>query len=117
MLYYALLSARFPQPFEARSERFSGRDDEVTSQLVPMLRIVDDPPTLGQLIGDAEGFIRKRILPRTDKKVEYLRRFADGEYMPELIFPDESMAEAARRNPTTLWKLRDLRMMLRKESW
>lgn len=111
MLYYASLSARFPQPFEGRSERFAGRDDEVTSQLVPMLRIVDDPPTLGQLVSEAEGFIRKHILPRTDKEAEYLRRLSEGEYMPELIFPDEGMAEAARRNPAALWKLRNLRMM------
>lgn len=86
------------------------------SQLVPMLRIVDEPPTLGQLMGDAEGFIRRHILPRTDKEAEYLRRFADGEYMPELIFPDEGMAEAARRNPAALWKQRNLRMMPHKES-
>lgn len=116
MLYYASLSARFPQPLEGRSERFAGRDDEVASQLVPMLRKADEQPTLEQLIDEAEEFIRKRILPRTDDEAEYLRRFADGDYRPELLFPDENMADAARKSPAALWKLRNLNKMPREES-
>lgn len=116
MLYYASLSARFPQPFEGRSERFRDRDDEVSSQLIPMLRKAGDQPTLKQLIDAAEEFTRKHILPRTDREAEYLRRFADGDYRPELLFPDEGMADAARKNPAALWKLRNLRMMPHEES-
>lgn len=116
MLYYASLSARFPQPFEGRSERFAGRDNEVYSQLIPMLRKADDQPTLEQLMDEAEEFIRKRILPRADNETEYLRRFADGDYRPELLFPDGVMADAARKNPAALWKLRNLNKMAREGS-
>ena len=116
MLYYASLSARFPQPFEGRSERFRNRDDELSSQLIPMLRNADEQPTLERLMSEAEKFVCDHVLPRTDRESEYLRRFADGDYRPELLFPSENMADAARKSPSALWKLHNLRKMSRGRS-
>ena len=38
ILYYASLSARFPQPLTGRTERVADREAELESQLLPMLR-------------------------------------------------------------------------------
>lgn len=111
ILYYASLSARFPKPLEGRSERFRDRDKELSSQLIPMLRKADEQPTLEQLMNKAETFIHERVLPRTDKESEYLSRFADGDYQPELLFPDKNTADSAKKNPAALWKLHNLRKM------
>ena len=111
MLYYAFLSARFPQPFEGRTERFADREDELEAQLLPMLRAADAPPTIQELMATAEQFIVRRIMPRTDGEREYLDRFAEGDYRPDLLFPDNRMTAAAERSPAALWKLQNLRHM------
>jgi hypothetical protein len=111
MLFYASLSARFPLPFEGRSERFTDRQQDLGEQLLPMLRDADEHPTLRDLMSDADEFITRYILPRTDAEAEYLQRFATGDFRPELIFSDEAIAEAASKSPEALWKLQNLRKM------
>ena len=111
MLYYASLSARFPLPFEGRSERFADRQRELDDQLLPMLRDADEHPTLQGLMSDAEEFITRYILPRTDAEAEYLHLLAAGDFRPSLIFSDETIAEAASKSPEALWKLQNLRKM------
>lgn len=58
---------------------------------------------------DAECFIAKWVLPRTGGEREYFERLAEGDFRPELVFPDESMANAAAVNPEALWKVENLR--------
>ena len=109
ILYYASLSARFPQPFEGRTERFADKEAELKSQLLPMLRAVDERPTLQKLIASAEQFIERRVLPRTDSERKYLELFAAGDYRPALLFPDTRMAATAEQSPAALWKLQNLK--------
>lgn len=113
MLYHASLSARFPQPFVGRSDRFADRQSEFEDQLIPMLRQNGENPTLQELMADAEDFVKRLILPRTAEDQEYLDRFANGDFRPELLFPDQTMAEAAAKSPEALWKLRNLKKMQR----
>ena len=110
-LYYASLSACFPKPFEGRERRFTDRLPELADQLYPMLRSSTERPTLDALMKDAERFIAEWVLPRADGEREYLERLAGGDYRPELIFPDKSMAKAAAVNPEALWKVENLRKM------
>ena len=110
-LYYASLSACFPKPFEGREQRFSDRLPELADQLYPMLRSSSEYPTLEELLEDAAGFIAEWVLPKTDGEHEYLKHLAEGDYRPMLIFPDESMANAAALNPEALWKVENLRKM------
>ena len=112
-LYYASLSACFPKPFEGREQRFADRLPELADQLYPMLRSSTERPTLKALMEDAERFIAEWVLPRTDGEHEYLERLAGGDYRPELVFPDESMANAAAVNPEALWKVENLGKMQR----
>lgn len=62
---------------------------------------------------DAERFIADWVLPRTDVERIYLERLTSGDYHPELIFPDETMAKAAAVNPEALWKVENLSKMQR----
>lgn len=112
-LYYASLSACFPKPFEGREQRFADRLAELADQLYPMLRSSIEHPTLEALMEDAKRFVADWILPKTDREREYLERLAAGDYRPELVFQDESMAKAAAVNPEALWKLENLRKIPR----
>lgn len=113
VLFYASLSARFPLPFEGRSERFRGRRTELEDQLLPMLRLRDKKPTLEGLMEDAEEFVRRHVLPRDDAEREYLERLAGADYRPGLLFADAETAGAASSSPEALWKVRNLREMAR----
>ncbi|MCL2757614.1 MAG: nucleotidyl transferase AbiEii/AbiGii toxin family protein [Coriobacteriia bacterium] len=109
ILFYASLSNHFPLPFEHRAlERFSGREKEMKDQLYPVLRMLDRP-SLDTMINTVEDFISHFVLPRDDTERDYLERFAQAEYCPELLFgEDSSMKTAARNNPEALWKLQNL---------
>lgn len=112
-LYYTSLSECFPKPFEGREQRFADRLPELADQLYPMLRSSTEHPTLKALMEDAERFIVDWVLPKTNEEREYLERLTSGDYRPELIFPDETMAKAAAINPEALWKVENLKKMQR----
>ena len=111
MLYYASVSACFPNEFEGRSARFVGREDEIEDQLIPMLRSRDARPTLGGLMDDAEALIRDYVLPRNADERQYLELFARGDYQPELLFGEGTVADAAKCSPEAQWKLANLKKM------
>jgi hypothetical protein len=112
LLYYASLSAHFPNKFEGRSTRFEARQKELEDQLLPMLRLSGDEPTLFVLMKRAEDFIAEYVLPRNDDERLYLEHFAKGEYCPELLFGEEEIARAAKASPEAQWKLANLRKMM-----
>ena len=111
LLYYTSVSACFPNDFEGRSMRFANRQDELESQLLPMLHSSDEEPTLAQLMEAAEAFTQNYILPRNKDEHMYLELFAKGEYRPELLFGEGDVARAAAASPEALWKLANLRKM------
>lgn len=112
VLYYASLSAAFPFGFEGREHRFADREEELRSQLYPMLRS-GEQPSLQMLMQGAAGFIERYVLPRTEQEEEYLQRFAAADYRPQLLFGESPIADAALANPEALWKLQNLKQMPR----
>lgn len=112
-LYYASLSACFPNDFERRSERFASCQKDLESQLIPMLHNRDTAPQLACLMEDAEAFVSSYVSPRNERERLYLKLFASGEYRPELVFDDAEMARSAEASPEAMWKLANLRKMLR----
>jgi hypothetical protein len=86
MLYSASISKHFPLPLSERiRERFERRGTELRQQLYPMLRS-GNQPSLESLINAAEIFINDYVLPQDDRDREYLARFANADYRPELLF-------------------------------
>jgi len=112
ILFYVSISNYFPLPLNQRvRNRFFGRDNELTSQLYPMLRN-GGQPTLESLIVSAESFITDYVLPRNEREREYLELLANADYQPTLLFEDcpDTLA-AAEANPEALWKLANLEKM------
>ncbi|MCL2883079.1 MAG: nucleotidyl transferase AbiEii/AbiGii toxin family protein [Coriobacteriia bacterium] len=115
LLFYVSMSNHFPLPLRQRAvDRFSGRDNELASQLYPMLRN-SERPTLGHLIASAESFITDYVLPRDEREQEYLEFFAKADYRPTILFDDypDTLA-AAEVNPEALWKLANIKKMINK---
>ena len=48
-----------------------------------------------------------RLIRPTDSEREYLERFADKEYRPDLMFEDASILARIKDHPMALWKCRD----------
>lgn len=111
ILFYASLSATFPNGFEDRPERFSSRSRELEEQLLPMLRRNEEAPSIDGLIAAAHDFVSAYVLPKTDAESEYLGRFARGVFDPALLFGDGSIARAALVSPEAQWKLQNIRKM------
>lgn len=112
IIYYASLSACFPYGFTGRQKRFANRLSELEEQLYPMLKLSALKPTLDSLIQDACAFISNWVEPQTDEEHEYLERFSQCDYAPEILFADSQMASAAAVNPEALWKLQNIRKMV-----
>lgn len=113
LLYYASVSACFPNEFEGRSKRFEDRQKDLEDQLLPMLHLRDKEPTLAGLMADAEEFTSAYILPRNDGERLYLDLFAKGEYRPELLFGECAIAKPLPRAREAQWKLANLKKMKR----
>lgn len=111
LLYYASLSAHFPNSFIGRSLRFEKCEKEVEEQLVPMLRQLEKPPTLDSLMQKAERFVESFVLPKNDLEKEYLERLSQGDYCPELLFGDGGVTQRAAQSPEAQWKLLNLKKM------
>ncbi len=46
------------------------------------------------------------LMKMTAKERQYMEAFAEKEYMPELLFEDQSVVERIREHPMALWKCR-----------
>lgn len=46
------------------------------------------------------------LMVLTKEEKEFLVRFGDGEYIPELLFEDEEILSRIRNHPMALWKTR-----------
>ena len=65
LLYYASVSACFPNEFESRSKRFEDRQRDLEDQLLPMLHSRDEVPTLAGLMDNARGSHRPTFCRET----------------------------------------------------
>ncbi|MDR1016256.1 MAG: nucleotidyl transferase AbiEii/AbiGii toxin family protein [Coriobacteriales bacterium] len=88
ILYYASLSACFPNDFSNRPERFVAKQRELEEQLYPMLRGALEVPRFQDLLDAADEFIETFVLPQTPDEEAYLQRFAQADYRPELLFKE-----------------------------
>ena len=53
----------------------------------------------------AKEYIAKLMIP-TEKETEYMERFIQKEYRPELLFDDENIVSRIAEHPMALWKCR-----------
>lgn len=111
ILFYASLSATFPNGFEDRPKRFSNRFRDLEEQLLPMLRRSEKTPSIDELTAVAHDFVTTYVLPKTDAEKEYLERFARGSFDPALLFGNDPITHAALISPEAQRKLQNIRKM------
>ena len=109
----AELAAGFPKPFEGGGGTLRTGLPNSQTNSTPCSAPQASTQTFDVLMEDAERFIAEWVLPGTDRACEYLDRLADGDYLPELVFPDEAIARAATVNPEALRKVESLRKIPR----
>ncbi len=110
MLFHAAISKRFPRSLEDRASLvFTGRENEIVNELDPMLQN-GQHAEINELIAQGDAFIQRYVLPQTDNEKQFLERFAQVDYAPELLFEGEMLVNA-KANPEALWKLANLKKM------
>lgn len=107
VLYYLAKSEPFPRRFEV-ADRFTGRQKDVSDTLHPML-LAGEVPQLEAMVETAQAFLSRMSRPIDAEEAEYLQRFSNADFAPELLFADypDTLA-AAHADPTVAWKLQNL---------
>lgn len=57
-------------------------------------------------IGTESGFVRDTF-EKVLRLKEYLDRFEEKKYMPELLFEDAEIVERVKNHPMALWKCKE----------
>lgn len=82
--------------------------ENVDSKLVPMLS-KETPVLVEDLCKHAKKSLAP-LLDLDDAEKEYTERIQYGDYLPELLFPDElEFAEKLKKYPAVLWKVKNAR--------
>lgn len=79
----------------------------IRRDLYPVLRKEEreDKAYLDRVIPIVKYFLQS-LMSLTDSEHEYLNRFANKEYCPELLFSDEDILTRIKNHPMALWKCR-----------
>ncbi len=86
-------------------------EEAVQTQLHPMLSGQDRPTA--SLLKERSWEIVEPLLNLTEPEREYTDRIQDGDFSPELLFPNEpEIVERLRRHPPLLWKAQNAKKFL-----
>ncbi len=77
---------------------------KIKSELLPVLA-VREKFDLDSKKKQAKEYISS-LMRLTESELEYVKRFAAKEYIPELLFDDEEILDRLRNHPMALWKCR-----------
>ena len=78
---------------------------QIKRELIPLLR-KRNSFDLESAKSITINFIHKLMI-LTVKEQEFLDRFVEGEYLPELLFDDQSILDRIQFHPMALWKTRN----------
>ncbi len=78
------------------------RFPQIRSQLLPVLRRTEHFD-YEQVKTEVKSFLAS-LLVLTDAEKEYVKKFNQREYAPELLFGDAAIVERVKRHPMALWK-------------
>ena len=101
-VFYASISAETINRNFDTSAIDSLKFDKIRRDLFPVLSRKDNFK-LEERKTQAKEYISE-LMQLTEKENEYLDRFIDKEYAPELLFNDERMLERIKDHPMAIWK-------------
>jgi hypothetical protein len=111
MLYNVSLSGPFPHGLEI-GDRFEKARKDMDYVLYAVL-CNDDRPTFDNLVEGAELHLSEISSPIDDYEFEYMRRAAQADFAPELLFADyPCVLTAAQNDPVAEWKFLNMAKML-----
>ena len=104
VVFYAAISAKVINKTFDTSAIDSITKQKIKTDLMPVIKRKDDfeLETAKEMV---KAYIADLMVLTEDEK-EFLERFENGEYIPELLFEDERILERIKNHPMALWKLR-----------
>lgn len=100
--FYATISAETVNRNFATSAIDSLKFDKIRRDLFPVL-CKKDNFKLDERKQQAKDYIAE-LMQLTEREQEYMDRFIEKEYTPELLFDDEEILERIKQHPMALWK-------------
>jgi len=104
VVFYAAVSFNgLPISFDTKAIR-SMTQRKIRTELMPVLKRQDDFD-LDKAKKVVEEYIQE-LMNLTKEEKEFLIRFENRDYMPELLFDDPEILSSIRNHPMVLWKIR-----------
>jgi len=105
IIFYASISQEIISPSFGTDSIDNLTFQKIRRDLFPVLKQEERRQTF-DLEGRKEAakeFIHTLMIP-TEEEIEYMNRFSQKEYRPELLFDDPSIIERIIEHPMALWK-------------
>lgn len=104
VVFYAAISAKVINKTFDTSAIDSITKQKIKTDLLPVIKRKDDfeLETAKKMV---KAYIAE-LMVLTEAEKEFLDRFENGEYIPELLFEDERTLERIKNHPMALWKMR-----------
>ncbi len=102
--FYAAISAKVINKSFDTSAINSITKQKIKTDLLPVIKRKDDFE-----LETAKKMVKTYIVDLmvlTEDEKEFLDRFENGEYLPELLFEDEAILARIKNHPMALWKMR-----------
>lgn len=104
VVFYAAISAKVINKTFDTSAIDAITKQKIKTDLLPVIKRKDDFE-----LETAKKIVKSYIadlMVLTEAEKEFLDRFENGEYIPELLFEDERTLERIKNHPMALWKMR-----------
>ncbi len=105
LFYFSIGSSDIPESFDFDRLK-SITKYRIRTELLPVLRKTEKID-LDEMLSTVEKFLSE-LLVFTIKERDFIDRFRNHDYDPELLFDDQEIAERIRFHPMALWKTNDV---------
>ncbi|MBW8382333.1 MAG: nucleotidyl transferase AbiEii/AbiGii toxin family protein [Youngiibacter sp.] len=110
VVFYAAISAKDINKTFDTSAIDSITERKIKTDLLPVIRRRDDFE-----LESVKKLVKKYIsdlMILTAEENEFLSRFENGQYVPELLFEEQKVLERIKNHPMALWKTREGKLLL-----
>lgn len=104
MVFYSAISAKEINKIFDTKAIDSITKQKIKTDLLPVIKRKDDFEL--ETAKKAVKFYVKDLMVLTKEEKEFLDRFEEDEYIPELLFEDENILARIKSHPMALWKMR-----------
>jgi len=106
IFYHVLTSDKVNGNFDLKATEQLNQHS-ILRELVPVLK-KGEVFILKESLDEVKSFVEKLMIMTEDEK-EFINRFDNGEYCPELLFEDKKILDNIRNHPMAIWKANKLK--------